>query len=514
VAQAPPPAFGRMPLGAPTMADAPATARPVPSAYSPSARSGEAERAYRGEAERAYRSQPERTYRGEAERVYPGQAERAYRGEAEEMYRAWQGSVRAASARPRVTAGRRRHAWQVARVGVPAAIIVAVGAGALLMLTGKTNEMLADRGDQSKVAPGEGTGAASSAAGLSSEQGVPQANPFSGYPGQRGAVLVNSIVSAGSTQLVVGDADGRPAIWHRGQNGTWSLVSAASPAVYARPGAVISVAYGRAGWIAVEDVVSGAAQYPVILTSADGVTWRTIDGGSAFAGPGLYVSGVAASQDGYVIVGRQVNGHRTFAAMWWSADLRNWIRGDNGGLDGRLEPSVAHAVTAVATGYVAVGAHGNAYTIWTSADGRDWKAYDGPMPVGATGASLRLVAANGTHVVAAGYAVTKAGKVPIVVVSTDSGQHWHQIVLSAPDGLGSVTALTAAGTGFIAAGQVGPSSAQHPVTWNSPDGTSWSAATPTGGGIGQVTALAASGGTVTGVAAHGADPAVLTLPAP
>jgi hypothetical protein len=469
--QAPPPAFTRMPLGAPTMADAPNTARPMPPAY------------------------------------------------AEEMYRAWQGSVRAASAsaRPEMTAGRRHHTWQVLRVGVPVAVIVAVGAGALMMLTGKTNEMLADRSDQNKSVPGAG----SSAADRFSEQGDPQAGTFSGYPGQRGTVLVNSIASAGATQLAVGSADGHPAIWHRGRGGGWSLVSAAAAAVQARPGAedLTSVAYGPAGWIAVGDVVSGAAQYPVILTSADGVTWRVI-GDGALAGPGSYVSGVAASKNGYVIVGRQVDGRRTFAAMWWSADLRNWILGDNGGLDGRLFSSQANAVTATAAGWVTVGTHGDSPMVWTSADGQHWKASDMPVPEGASTAFVRMVTVNGgARVVAGGDAVTYAGNIPIVMLSEDGGQHWRQIVLSAPDGLGTVTALTAAGTGFVAAGQAGPNGAQHAVTWNSPDGISWSAATPVGGGADQVTALAASGSTVTGSTVtgstgRGASPAVLTLPAP
>ena len=126
-----------------------------------------------------------------------------------------------------------------------------------------------------------------------------------------------------------------------------------------------------------------------------------------------------------------------------------------------------------------------------------------------------MVAVNGTRVAAAGYAVTKAGDVPVVVVSTDGGQHWSQIVLPAPGGVGAVTALTAAGSGFVAAGQAGPAGAdQHTVTWSSPDGRSWSAAAPAGGQVGQITALSAAGGTVTGTAQQGADPSVVTIPAP
>jgi hypothetical protein len=173
-----------------------------------------------------------------------------------------------------------------------------------------------------------------------------------------------------------------------------------------------------------------------------------------------------------------------------------------------------NAVTATANGWVAVGAHGNSATIWASADGRHWKPSDMQVPNGASAASLRMVAVNGTRVVAAGNAVTRAGNLPIFVVSADNGGHWQQIVFSASDGLGTVTALTAAGNGFVAAGQVESDGAQRTVAWGSPDGSSWSAATPLGSGTGEVTALTASGGAATGTTEQATGPAVLTLPAP
>jgi hypothetical protein len=482
----PSPGFPALPLGAPTLADAPASAhsetwtrRETPGRVGPA----------------------------------PPRSRLAEQAEPDELFRAWQGSVRQAAARPRA-AGRRRQAWQVARVGIPAAVIVTVGAGAVMMLTGKTNEMLADRANQGN--PSSGTGGAA----VGGASAALAASAFPGYPGQRGTVLVSAIASAGGTRLAVGSADGHPAIWRRAANGTWSLVSASSPAVYQRPGVenLTSVAFGPAGWIAVGDVVSGAAQQPVVVTSADGVTWQALGNMAAFAGPGTYVMGVGASRHGYVVVGRQASGGRMFAAMWWSADLRTWVPGDNGGLDGRLRSSTAYAVAATATGYIAGGSHGTCHTIWTSADGRHWSVYDVPVPAGASGAVLRLVAVNGARAVAAGYAVTKAGDLPIVVVSADGGRHWRQIVLAAPAGLGAVTALTAAGGGFVAAGQAGPAGAQRAVIWSSADGLTWSAATPAARGVRQITALAAAGGTVTGTvtgtAQQGAVPSVVTIPAP
>ena len=149
--------------------------------------------------------------------------------------------------------------------------------------------------------------------------------------------------------------------------------------------------------------------------------------------------GVTASQNGYVVVGKQVSNGRTFAAMWWSGDLRNWTGGSNGGLDGRLESSAVYAVGATATGFVAAGTHGGCHTIWTSADGKNWSVYDVPKPPGATDALLQQVAVNGTRVVTAGYVVDKAGDAPVVVVSADGGKTWRQILLSAPGGVGAVS---------------------------------------------------------------------------
>ena len=427
-------------------------------------------------------------------------------GEPDELYRAWQGSVRQAARAPgapgapgpRMTAAGRRRAWQVVRVGVPAAVLVTVGAVALMMLTGKTNEMLASRGSQSaQSAPDAG--------------GSPAA--FAGYPGQHGTVMVNSIAAAGGIRLAVGAADGHPAIWRRAADGSWTLISASSSAVSQRPGtdSLLGVAHGPAGWIAVGAADSQGSQQPVVLTSADGATWQAVNS-TAFTAPGISVMGVTASQNGYVVVGKQVSNGRTFAAMWWSGDLRNWTGGSNGGLDGRLESSAVYAVGATATGFVAAGTHGGCHTIWTSADGKNWSVYDVPRPPGATDALLQQVAVNGTRVVTAGYVVDKAGDAPVVVVSADGGKTWKQILLTAPGGVGAVSTLTAAGNGFVAAGVTGPAGAQHAVTWSSPDGITWSAATPVSAG--QITALSAVGAVVSGTAQRGAEPSVVTFAAP
>ena len=403
---------------------------------------------------------------------------------ADELYRAWHASVRAASASPtatststatpRATVPRHHLAWRVSRVGIPTAVIVTVGAGAVLLLTGKPNELLADAAATSAAStPAAATSAASAPAAplsglalVAQEGAAARVGAFAGYSGQHGSVTVNSIATAGTTQLAVGSADGHPAIWHRGANGTWSLVSANQPAVSRVPGVedLTGIAHGRAGWIAVGGVVSGTANHPVVVTSADGVTWHAVNS-SALAGADLHVNAVAAGKDGYVIVGQEVNGARQAAALWWSPDLKSWVRGANGNLDGRLAPSAVLGVTATATGYVAVGTHGGASAIWTTGAGLSWTPQTFPNPVGGTSASLRFVATSGARIVAAGTAASHAGDIPIVFTSDDNGARWTQAVLPTAHGVGTVTALAPSGTGFAVAGLEGPAGDQHAVTW-------------------------------------------------
>lgn len=333
-------------------------------------------------------------------------------------------------------------------------------------------------------------------------------------------LTVNALAVGGSgTQIAAGASGGYPAIWRNGADGSWTLARGSTPGTFSRPGLqkLTGIAHGPAGWVAVGGVVAGVKQHPVVVTSADGVTWQAADAQHAFASSGTYTSGVAAGKQGYVIVGRQVTGHRTFAAVWWSSGLGGWTRGYNGNLDGRLSSSEMLAVTALPRGFIAVGQWRGAGA-WTSADGRHWTPVSLPVPAGSKSAVLRQVAANGNHVVATGDAVTAAGKIPFAVVSADGGATWTEVTLKAPGGTGTVTALTSAGRGFVAAGVTGQPGRSYAIMWTSANGLTWSAGQPVTGSPAVITALTATGQTVTGIAFPPAQqpqtPELLTLPAP
>jgi hypothetical protein len=445
------------------------------------------------------------------------------RGEPDELFRAWQGSVNEAAGRstpwsvrrPGGGAGRRGLGWQVAKIGVPAAVIVTVGAGALMMLTGRANDMLAERASTGTLSSGQASGGAVSsgqASGKATATGGAAAGTtgltLAGYPGEHGTVGVAALWSAGGTTMAVGYADAHPAVWRHATDGTWSLVSTA--ALAGLTGQLTSVAEGPSGWIAVGSMNENGTAGPAVFWSPDGVTWMPLPALTDLAGSGAQFLGVAAGPGGYLVVGKDGSNGQARVALWWSADLKNWVNGETGGGAG----SFAAAAVPVGTGFVAAGSENNCHAIWTSPDGRTWTAHDLAKPSGATTASLTSISVNQSgRFVAAGYATESAGDLPIVVTSGDGGANVTQVVLSAPQGQAAVTAVTATSHGFAAVGLAGPANARHAVEWTSPDGVTWSPATQLpAAGASEITALTDSGTTVTGTAQRGATPSVLTIP--
>jgi hypothetical protein len=320
-------------------------------------------------------------------------------------------------------------------------------------------------------------------------------------------LAVNAVAAAGSTQVAVGSANGFPAAWSSADGGnTWIRAAGRTAAVLDRPGAqqLTGLAHGTAGWLAVGGVLAGAMPHPVVLVSADGHTWDAADGQAVFTGRGLITRQAAAGPAGYVIVGEQSGGANSTtptAAAWWSAAPapNGFQRTAVATPDARML-----AVTADAAGFVAVGGHGSQASTWTSPDGRAWHQLNLPRPAGVTRAVLQHVAANGRTVAAMGTALTTAGhQFPFVAVSADNGATWSQSALTVPAGnQATVTALAATGSGFTATGSYGSTPGHQDVlVWTSP---AWKQATPTGegldsAGVQAITALTASGSTLTGV---------------
>ena len=319
---------------------------------------------------------------------------------------------------------------------------------------------------------------------------------------------INSTAAAGGLQIAVGSANGYPAVWRRTSAGAWTLVSslglvAADPHLRA----LTSVTHGPAGWLAV------GAPGPVVLTSADGEIWGVAGGNITQDLAGVSAVAATSGPAGYVIVGRLVAaGGSCVADVWWSPNMTSWTRAhDVNDSDGS---SQVLAVAAGAHGFVSVGSHNSQPTVWTTTNGRAWKTIVLPPPAGASSGALQQVAINGSHVVALGLATigrgpavgsatgTQPGAVPFAELSADGGAAWQQVPFSSPGPDTSFTALTAAATGFIAAGLSGQSGQQAVALWASATGASWrpyQSGGLNGSAAWQIDAMTRSGAQVAGI---------------
>ncbi len=384
---------------------------------------------------------------------------------------------------------------------------------------------------------------------------------------------VDAVAVAGGQRIAVGEAAGSAAIWSAA-GGSWSPVavsqpgsstlpaasalsaasapsassapyassaasassapyassaasaSSGSPTVPGVPGTgrLTSVAHGPAGWLATGETVSGTGvQRPLVVSSADGTVWRTASG-PVLAGEHPVAVQAAAAGPGYVIVGADVTSAGTFPTAWWSADLRTWTRaGGPPAGTAQDDPGEMLGVTSGPAGFTAVGQTGINPAAWTSSDGRAWRLVTLKIPNGAASAELQHVAASGPDVVAFGTEVfPSAARDAFAEVSADGGHTWRPVTLPSPRGPATVTAVTAMRGGFIAVGTFGTAGDRDVVVWTFSDGGGWTMQVPngtglSGPGIHEITGLAASGGTLTGVgftASESAEqPALWNVPA-
>ena len=316
------------------------------------------------------------------------------------------------------------------------------------------------------------------------------------------AITVNALATAGRTQVAAGAAGGAPAVWLASPGGQWTPADLLLPASW-RSGSLLSVVRGGSGWLTVGQAGTQAPYQPVILMSASGTSWAPASGAGPLTAPGTSLAAAAAGPAGYVVVGSTPAGGTSAAAAWFSADLTTWARAPLTGAGGGGQ---VLAVTAVRSGFVAAGAAGSAPAVWTSPGGSAWRPRTLPRPAGTVSAALTRVTATGERVVAVGYAYRGAAAgpaVPFAAVSADGGRTWRESVLPAPAGPVVVTALTAAGHGFVAVGHPGPPGRPGLFAWWSADGLTWHHAGPAGGGVPgpfvtQINALTAANGTLTG----------------
>lgn len=208
-----------------------------------------------------------------------------------------------------------------------------------------------------------------------------------------------------------------------------------------------------------------------VWTSTDGTTWQRIPDQPAFASGEL--DRVTAGPAGFMAV-------RAFESLVRSLDGSTWSEAPV-----RTPGAKVSGVAATDEGFVAVGSLGATAAAWTSPDGQQWQRASFTAGSDAS-ADLLSVAAQGRRLVALG-AVPAPGDDAIAVswtglaswLSTDGGASWRQtgstLHGTAPDLYPpSIPDLYALSGGFIALGNPG---AGGIAVWNSADGTTWQQAT-------------------------------------
>ncbi|WP_405393372.1 protein kinase domain-containing protein [Microbispora hainanensis] len=281
---------------------------------------------------------------------------------------------------------------------------------------------------------------------------------------------ISAVVGKEHTLMTVGSSNGDAAIWTSDNSGAdWKPVPLQGAAGRHNQ-TLTDVVRGPTGWLAVgtnmrDAIVTG----PLLLTSTDGKYWKTgpnvdVPSGHVLLAP----EAVTAGTKGYVMVGEDRTSSEVRSAIWFTADLKNFIqlpveRLPNGGVGVRL-----HDVSAMSTGFIAVGESstktGERGLVWLSPDGVNWRATTPAVPSGAHSSNLRRSIVSGSVIVAIG---TADGR-PFSAVSDDNGTSWVCSWLPTKQPAAALD-LTATHRGFVAVGTERGDGA----AWTSPDGREW-----------------------------------------
>jgi hypothetical protein len=306
---------------------------------------------------------------------------------------------------------------------------------------------------------------------------------------------IMGVAAASGRVVAVGSTNGHAAAWTSTNGRLWSR---AQGPVFVRPGRqrLLGLTSGSAGWLAI-GYNGTTPRRPLVITSADGTTWRAADSGAAFKakrGTSLATYGAASGPAGYVVVGED----GFSAATWRSTELKSWRRGTGTSTTDLAGSTRAgrwmRGVVGESSGYVAVGGLNDPTVTtgpqdrpaaWTSTDGQIWTLHQLPLPAGSTGAWCDKVAVKNNVLVATGTAATANGSRPFAFVSTNGGSSWQEARLPTTGSprYSTVSAETTTAGGFVIAGTVGRPGATGVVLWTSANGTAWTLTTPTGTGL-------------------------------
>lgn len=242
-------------------------------------------------------------------------------------------------------------------------------------------------------------------------------------------------------------------------------------------------AAGGPGLVGVGSDSSGGDLDAAVWLSADGREWERVPHDEGlFGGPGnQHMNTIVAGGPGFVAVGWDASGGDLDAAVWTSVDGVTWERagGPDAGFSGPGEQFI-NKVTVGGPGLVAVGADGRAGTsdaaVWLSSDGAAWERVTGEALRGPGTQRLRGIAIGAGTMVAVGFDSGSEGADAAAWFSAD-GRAWQRVPQAslARPGDDQMAMAVPGGPGFLAAGFAGSDGGDsQAAVWTSADGASWS----------------------------------------
>ncbi len=247
----------------------------------------------------------------------------------------------------------------------------------------------------------------------------------------------------------------------------------------------ISVAGGPKGFVAIgtpgepQETEDGLVWTPVVQFSADGSSWEQIEPDSLLGSQAVWLTGVSAGPEGFVIVGTDFAGAPDPATVWFSVDGRTWTAADLPASPGAV------TVTAADSGWAAIAAGSFGTGVWTSSDGLRWSEVETEAEAAPPAWTMLeaqdtapLAVTDDTWVIALGGLLGYSQQLSRLVlwVSHDNGVSWSEHVVSdEPGGQGWWTSNVAVTDyGFLVAGLLDtPAGPDGPFVYYSDDAATW-----------------------------------------
>jgi hypothetical protein len=310
----------------------------------------------------------------------------------------------------------------------------------------------------------------SQAVAFSSTDGV-NWGPLGNFNGESGSAAV-AVAGTDHVTVIVGHDTSGAVSWAStgSSNGSWTRSPRqADLQIPYEAGGMTAVTVAGDGFVAggYRDDPLHARAHAAVWRSNDGLTWHLDPSAPVFDGG--RIAGIAAAAGSIIAVGTDGDPNYGPAAAWLWTAAEGWRRA-NLGPD---ETGAMRAVTATATGFVAVGLNGQdtGARVWTSTDGLVWTVVpDQPafhyfdLPV-----RMQSVAMQSGGLVAGGWR-SDAGKGSAVTWTSQDGRTWEGPLWESGFSGGQIDGVASAGGTVVAVGRTG-----YP-DWNT--ATIWRAAAP------------------------------------